>query len=135
MATQAIRSAGTLLKVRISGVYTLIPDARGFTGPGGEAPEMEVTPLDNTQAREYLLDLPDPGEFSFQMNYAPGNTVHQYLLTAWKAGTLEAFQITWVSGHVTSFDAFVKNFERSAEQGAPVAADISLKISGAITDP
>lgn len=135
MTTVAIRSAGTQLKVKIAGVYTLIPDAQGFTGPGGEAPEIEVTPLDNTQAREYLLDLPNPGEFSFSINYNPGNAVHQYLLAAWKASTLEDFQITWVSAHQTQFFALVKNFERSAQQGRQVSSDVTLKVTGNITDP
>jgi hypothetical protein len=138
MPTQAIRAAGTLIKVRIAGVYTKIPDIRGFTGPGGEAGEIEVTPIDNTgnpDGKEFLTDLPDPGEFSWSMNYVPGNSVHQYLLTAWKAGTLELFEVTYVSGHVTSFSAFVRKLERKGEQGQALSADVSLRLSGAITDP
>jgi hypothetical protein len=121
--------------VRISGTYTLIPDARGGSGLGGEAPEIEVTPIDNTSAREYLVDLPNPGEFTLRMNFVPGNTVQTYLLNAWKNGTLEEFQAVYANGLISSFSAFVKNFERSFEQGREVGADVTLKISGAITDP
>ncbi len=135
MTTGAIRSAGTLFKVRISGVYTLIPDARGGSGLGGEAPTIEVTPIDSTTAREYLTDLPNPGEFTLKANFVPTNVVHTYLLNAWKNGTLEAFQVVYSNGQISSFSALVTNFERSFEAGKEVGADITLKISGAITDP
>lgn len=134
MATGAIRSAGTLFKVRISGVYTLIPDARGGSGLGGEAPEIEVTPIDNTTAREYLVDLPNPGELKLQANYVPTSVVQTYLLTAYKNGTLELFQVVYSSGQTSSFSAFVKNFERSIEAGKEVSVEITLKITGEVTD-
>jgi hypothetical protein len=136
MATSAaIRSAGTQFKVRISGVYTLIPDARAGSGLGGEAPEFETTPIDETSTRHFLLDLPNPGEFSLQANFVPGNTVQTYLLNAYKNGTLEALQVIYSNGLITTFSAFVKNFERSFEAGKEVGAEIAFKITGAIVDP
>ena len=133
--TGAIRSAGTQLKVRISGTYTLVQDGRGGAGLGGESPEIEVTPIDETATRHYLVDLPNPGELTWRMNYVPGQTVQNYLLAAWKAGTKEAFQVIWSDGQITSFDAFVKNFVRTIEGGREVGADLTLKITGSITDP
>ena len=131
----AIRSAGTLIKNRISGVLTLIPDAQDFDGLGGEADDIEITPLDNTSDKEYLTDLADPGVFSFKANYVPGNAVHKYLIAARKAGTVEFFEVTFVSGDKSSFNGIVKGFKRSGARGAVVTADVSVKITGAITDP
>ena len=68
-------------------------------------------------------------------NYVPGNSVHQYLLAARKAATLEQFEVTYSSGHVSSFSGYVKKFERSGEPGKEVSADVAVKISGAVTDP
>jgi len=131
----AIRSAGTLIKVRISGVLTLIPDAQDFDGLGGEADDMEITPLDNTSDKEFLTDIADPGTFTFKCNYVPSNAVHKYLIAARKAGTVEFFQVTFVSGDLCSFNGIVKSFKRGGARGAVVMADVSIKITGAISDP
>ena len=127
----AIRSAGTLVKVRISGVYTLIPSARGFTGPGGEAPEIETTPLDETQAKTYLTDLTDPGNSTVKLDLNLANSVHQYLADAWLAGTVEKFEVTYQNGTGWRFDAIVKGLPGNAQPGQTVSADMSLRITGA----
>jgi len=135
MANPAVRAAGTKVRVRISGVFTLIPGVRGFTGPGGEAGDIETTPIDTTTAKEYLVDLADPGTFTFKVNYMPSNVVHKYLIAAWKAGTEERIQLEYSTGEQTEFSAFVKNFPRAGEQGQALNADASLKITGDIVDP
>jgi hypothetical protein len=133
---QAVRSAGSKIKVRISGVFTLIPGVQGATGPGAEAPEIEWTPLDPDTPRDYVRDVPDPGTFNFRVAYMPGNAVHQYLLAAWKAGTEERFKVEYKApaGAYTEFSAFVKNFPRGFEKGQVVGGDASLKVTGDIVD-
>ena len=132
MATPvAIRAAGTKVQVRISGVYTTIPSARGFTGPGGEAPEIDTTPLDEDQAKHFLTDLTDPGEAKVRMDFNLDNAVHQYLADAWLAGSLEVFKVIYVNNRGWDFSAFVKGLPGTAEQGSAVGAEMKLRISGA----
>jgi len=132
MATNvAIRSAGTLVKIKITGAYTLIPSARGFTGPGGEGADIEVTPLDETQAKHFLTDLTDPGDASVAMDLNLDNTVHQYLADAWLSGVVQELEVTYVNNRGWRFSATVKGLPGSAAQGQTVSADMKLRITGA----
>ena len=136
MATSsAIRAAGSKFQVRISGVYTLINDAVGGEGLGGAAEDIESTPIDEDQFKHFLTDLADPGTFSIEANFVPGSVVHNYLLNAYKTGTLEAFKIIWSNLLETTFSARVNDFTRAIQRGNLVTAQIALRITGAIVDP
>ena len=71
MANNAIVTQGSSITLNIPGgtpVTAIIEDATGWSGPSFTRNEIDVTTLAST-AKEYVLGLKDPGQFSINVNY------------------------------------------------------------------
>jgi hypothetical protein len=84
--------------------------------------------------REYLPGLVDPGEISFKINYIAGNTQHEALQTALTTRAVTNFRVEWPDEYEVGFAGLVTQFAKAAPIEDMLAMDVTIKISGAITE-
>ena len=114
MSSSALESQGMTLgrgDAASPEVFTTIPEATNFSGPGGSAAVIDVTDLSST-AKEKRMGLNDEGQLSFTINYIPANTVHAGLRADRTARTLRVFRLTFTDSPNTlwTFSAYVTGF-------------------------
>jgi predicted secreted protein len=138
MSTNAIEAQGTLLKIGTGAspiTYTTIKEVKSFTGPGGSAAVIDVTDLSST-AKEKRMGLQDEGQLSFVINYLPDDTQHDLLRTNRAARTLTPFQLIFTDTSPTtwSFSAYITGFSVSGAVDGVVEANVTLEVTGSITE-
>jgi len=138
-----VHSKGTKLAIGTDAdppVFTNIPGVTGFTLPAPVKGEIEVTDLDST-AKEYIGDLPDNSEISFQLNLkkkSSGTGFHaaqEALEAAADDDELYPFRATLPApiSKTYTFMAIVKSFVPNAATGTQLTATVTIKPSGAVT--
>ena len=83
-----------------------------------------------------LVGAKDNGTITLTLNWAPGDTDHDALATAFVDGTLDTYAIQWVSGTNSAradFSAFVSSFGVAHPKEDKVTCTVELTISGAVT--
>jgi predicted secreted protein len=135
MSSNAIESQGVEIKRFNGATYDLIPEIKSFTGPGGSATIIDVTDLQSL-AKEKRMGLPDEGQLQFTINYIPDNAIHQALRADRTARSEVDFKIIFTDGDSTNWDfsAFVTNFNVSGAVDGVIEAQVTLEITGAITE-
>ena len=138
MSSSALEAQGMLLKIGnglSSETFTTIPEIKTFSGPGGSATVIDVSDLSST-AREKRMGLNDEGQLSFTINYVPTNTQHALLRTQRASRELTSFQLVFTdTGNTTwDFEAYVNGFSVSGAVDGVVEANVTLEISGSITE-
>lgn len=106
---------------------------REMGGFDGEAPDVDVSHLRGLE-REFLLGLPDPGNFTLQLWHpSTADTGQARLRKLKELGTAAAFSLTLASGQVAAFMALVKSFalQPVAIDGA-VGVNVSLRLRSAV---
>lgn len=137
MSDIALESQGITIDLGDFGsppAFANIPEVRSITGPDGQASFMDTTDLNST-AKEGRPGLKDEGQIRLDIFFVPDNTVHAALRTAYSARTAKAIRITFTdTAPVTIWEAdvYVTGFSVSAEVDAPLRAQVTLKITGAI---
>jgi hypothetical protein len=97
---------------------------REMGGFDGEAPDVDVSHLRSIE-REFLLGLPDPGNFTLQLwQPTTADTAQTRLRKLKELGTAAAFSLTLASGQVAAFMAMVKSYQLQ-----PVAVDGAITVS------
>lgn len=138
MTTAAKLGLGTLFK-RGDGaspeVFTTIPEINSVTGPSGTTEQIDVSHMQST-AREYILGLPDFGEFTLEMNWLVNNAVQEGLRSDFINRTTRNFKLedhgvspeeVWtIVGLVTGFSLNFPADDRAT-------ASVTIKISGTPT--
>lgn len=130
-----------LLKVYISSSYTTIAQVRDLNPPAPEVTPIDVTNRDSTNFwMEFIAGLKSGGEATFDIVYDPDQTTHSAsasggLLTLLQAGTVNNFQVAFPDPTPTTFTfaALVTKFVPKAPLRDALTADVTLKVSGAIT--
>jgi predicted secreted protein len=138
MSSLALESQGMLLKIGnglSSETFATITEIKTFSGPGGSATVIDVSDL-SSLAREKRMGLNDEGQLSFTINYIPTNTQHALLRTQRASRELTSFQLIFTdTGNTTwDFEAYVNGFSVSGAVDGVVEAQVTLEISGAITE-
>ena len=139
MSSNAIEAQGiTIARGTGTGpvTYTTIPEVKSFSGPGGSATVIDVTDLSST-AKEKRMGLADEGQLQLTINYIPDNTVHMALRGDRASRAKVPFRITFTDATPAttwSFDAFVTGFSVSGAVDGVVEAQVTLEITGAITE-
>ena len=135
MSSNAIESQGVLIKRYNGATYDTIPEVKSFTGPGGSATIIDVTDLQSV-AKEKRMGLPDEGQLTMTINYIPDNAVHMALRADRVASVETDFKIIFTDTLNTewTFSAFVTNFSVSGAVDGVVEAQVTLEITGAITE-
>lgn len=138
MSSLALEAQGMLIKIGnglSSETFSTITEVKTFSGPGGSAAVIDVSDLSST-AREKRLGLKDEGQLSFTINYIPTNTQHALLRTQRSNRQLTSFQLVFTdTGNMTwDFEAYVSGFSVSGAVDGVVEAQVTLEISGTITE-
>lgn len=138
MSSQALEAQGVVLQIGDSGspqVFNSIPEIKTFSGPGGSAAVIDVTDL-SSAAKEKRMGLADEGQLSFTINYIAKNTYHAALRTARANRSQTNFKLVFTDDSpktTWSFAAFVTGFTVSGSVDGVVEANVTLEITGAIT--
>lgn len=129
-----------VLKVDISGTATAIAQIRDISGPNLSADTIEVTHRDGDGWKEFIAGLRDGGEVTFDLVFDPALTTHSPsaaggLITLLSAGTKEDFTVEFADSAptVADFAAIVTGFQPKMPLNDAQTADVTLKVSGAIT--
>lgn len=118
-------------------VFTVIANVTAYGGPNKENPEIDVTDLSST-AKEFVAGLVDNGEVTLSLNFDPDQATHEQLLDDLDARTIRNFQVSWSDASPDiewTFPAFVKSFNPSAGVDAALSAEVTLRVTGAVTRP
>jgi hypothetical protein len=136
-----IATQGTTIEITKTGTpptVAAIAQATGWSGPRMTRNEIDVTNLLST-AKEFLLGLKDPGEFSIDVNYDladPGQKL------AWdELGKNENLDVKVTFPLVApattpgsfAFQALVMNFETAGRADDKVTGTLTLRITGDVT--
>lgn len=114
--------------------FLAVGNISGISGPSGSASEIDVTDLDST-AREFLMGLPDEGELSLDLFWAPGTQVHDLLFNARKNRTKKNFHLELTDSPTTiyNFEGFVTGLALAANVDEAVTAGLTIRITGPVT--
>ena len=139
--TLAIAAQGTLLRVDDgAGNFTTIAEVKDISGPELVSSFMDVTSHDSVDyTREFINSLRDPGEVTFSINYVPGNATHNMsagLASLQQNRTLRSYQLVFPDAGTTTweFDAYVSRFAPRAPVDGPLGADVTLRVTGTVTE-
>jgi len=138
MSSVALEAQGTLIKIGNGAspeVFSSIPEIKTFSGPGGSASIIDVTDLSST-GKEKRMGLADEGQLSFTINYIPDNTQHTLLRTRRASREETDFKMVFTDDSPSttwSFSAFVTGFAVSGAVDNVVEANVTLEITGSIT--
>lgn len=115
--------------------FTAISEVKTFSGPGGSASVIDVTSLEST-AKEKRMGLADEGQLQFTINYIPSDATHAALRTARANRTETNFRMVFTDAGAMQWDfaAFVTGFAVSGGVDAVVEAQVTLEITGIITE-
>jgi predicted secreted protein len=138
MSSNALEAQGMLIKIGNGAspqVFTTISEIKTFSGPTGSAAVIDVTDLSST-AKEKRMGLADEGQLSFTINYIPDNTQHTLLRTRRASRDETDFKMVFTDDSPSttwSFSAFVTGFAVSGAVDNVVEANVTLEITGSIT--
>jgi predicted secreted protein len=138
MSSNAIETQGMQLQIGDGAtpeVFTKISEIKNFSGPGGSASVINVASLDST-AQEKRMGLVDEGQLQFTINYVPADPQHAALRAARASREQANFRLIFTDTGATQWDfaAFVTGFSVSGGVDAVVEAQVTLEITGAITE-
>jgi predicted secreted protein len=121
-------------------VFTTVAEVLNIDGPGLTMETIDVTNHDSASAhREHIASLKDGGEVTFSINYLPANATHANtgtgLLATYVNRTARNWKIVWTDSGTTEqpFTGFITNFQPHGPIDAQLTADITIKISAAVT--
>jgi hypothetical protein len=130
----AIPTQGTQISITIGaapGTKTLIAEATGWSGPRFTRNEIDITNLQSV-AKEYLLGLKDPGEFSVDVNFDlsdAGQSAAWDELGGNSPLPVELKFLDTSKGGFT-FNALVMNFETQGRADDKATGTITFRITG-----
>jgi hypothetical protein len=135
MPYAASHTAGTLVKIKISGTYTLIPGLQNFTNDGGEKGEIDTTPL-NATAKTSVGGTPDYGTWTGELAWDPGDTVHQALAARYATtpAPTEDFEITMtdVGAATVQFFGYIKRFNPTYDKESFNKSNFAVRQTSAL---
>jgi len=143
MGSNAIPAFGTKLKRGDGGApetFTDVAEVTDLSGPELSAEEADVTNHPSGSAtpwRDILPTLLDAGEVSLSLNFLPGTSGHKALLSDFVNRAKRNWQLVFPdSGQTTwSFSAYVMSIAPAAAVDDALAADVTLRVTGAPTIP
>jgi hypothetical protein len=135
MPTGSFTAQGSI--VNING--TEIKEVTEFTLPSISRPEVDATHLRST-SREYLAGLRDNTEFSFTVNYLPGDPGQRLLRASAASPSTQTMQVVLPDDPDTSdpyetweFQALITGFEPTGSVDEVMRAEATMRVSGDVT--
>lgn len=128
-----------VLQIEISSVYTTIAQVRDISGPSYSQDAIDVSHRDS-RAKKYAAGMYDAGEVTFDIVYDPDSTTHSATATGGVLkelidGTSKNFKLKFAdtTPATATFAAIVTKVEPKAPMNDAQTADVTLKVSGAVT--
>ncbi len=136
MASKALETQGVEWKRGDGGspeVFTAVKELIDFNGPDGSANEIDITNLASV-AREFLMGVPDEGNYTFELNYDPTDGQQTGLQDDRANRTKRNFELLLSDTPPTkfAFAGFVKEFSTRGGVDEKISASTVIKISGAV---
>lgn len=143
MGSNAIPAFGTLLKRGDGGApetFTTVAEVQSLNGPEVTADTKDVTTHSSGAAtpwEEVLPTLLRSGEVSMTLGFLPGTAGHKALLTDITGRVKRNWQMIFPDAGSTTwpFSAYVTKVGPQAEVDGVLQADVTIKLTGAITFP
>ena len=136
MPSSAFNAQGTTIarEGNTPGTYVSLAEIRSFSGPGGTAAIIDATTL-GSDGKEKVMGLKDEGTLSLEMNFVPGDTGQQALLSDRSLQIVKNFKITFsnATNATATFAAYVTGFTVAGGVDALTTATVTLEITGAVT--
>lgn len=137
MATQAVTSHGTLLKVGDGAepeVFTTIAEVLDITGPGTTLNTEDATSHDSGGWREPVPTLLEGGEVTFDINYYHGAT-QTSMREDMETRTRRTYQMVLPTtpAETLEFKGYVTNFSYAAPVEGILRASCTIMVTGPIT--
>ena len=129
-----------VLQVTIGATLTTVGAVRDVSGPSMATNAVD-TSTRTARARTFLPGLYDSGEITFDIVYDPDADAHSAsvaggLVKLYQDQTVSAWKILFPTATTVvgmAFSAFVTGFQAKAPMDDAFTADLTLKISGAVT--
>lgn len=137
--TTATAVAGTRLQYGNASPasYNTIPGVSGFQGPTGSKAQIDVTAIDDS-SKQFIADLPDYGNVTFDLFWRFGNTYHQALKNDFDTvGSTSYFKVlagsgTPGTGGTGYFQGEVVGWEHDFSKGNAMTVKVTVKLSGPV---
>jgi len=139
MTTAAKIGHGTLFQRGDSAspeVFTTVAEVINISGPTRAFDIIDATSQESAGAtREFIAGLIDPGEYTIELGFIPGNTTHTDVRNDHINRTNRNYRITHPDSPVSTetFACFVSGFELNAPIGELRTATITVKVTGTTT--
>jgi len=136
--SNAIKSQGTAVyastenansTVYGSATFNAVGEVASVGEPSGEAADIDVTHLQST-GKEFLIGLPDEGNFQIGGNFVPSDTGQTLLETARLDQDPRWFKVVFSNGSIRYAKGFVKKYAPSAAVDGKVPFNANIRISG-----
>ncbi|TRZ66380.1 MAG: phage tail protein [Comamonadaceae bacterium] len=121
-------SGGTATPVQ----WTKISNVKSFSGFDGAASEIDRTNFDST-AKEFILGLFDPGQFTIEVDQDNSDSGQIALMTAQVTSLLKNFKLQLPNGNTATFTAYVKKFNSLGAVDQAIRRSLDLRISGPVS--
>lgn len=117
-------------------VFATIAEVTSISGPNRSREMIEVTHMESPGGyREYLPSIKDGGSVSFDLNFLPGDSSQQGLISDLDNGTIRNFQLIFTDASTTTYEfaGYVESFEITSSPDEALTASCSIKLTGDIT--
>lgn len=104
-----------------------------ITPPNESTDQVEVTHMKSpNRTKQRIAGLRDPGSMSLNVNYVPGNDTDDYVL-AWRtAADTRNVRITYPTGVIDTFPAFVLGWKPTLSTASKASATLDLQVAGSV---
>jgi hypothetical protein len=117
--------------------WTDVGGVTGLDGPNQEQNFVDVTDFDSVNnTREYVPGLNDVGEMTLSLNYDPNSVGHQTLEGIYDGRTLRKWRVRYGAAspyRFHSFSGYIQSLTPSARAGEIISAQVTIRVTGAIT--
>lgn len=131
--SDAIMGHGTVFERWDGTTFVAVAEVFDINGPGMSRDVIEVTNYDSPNKwREKIAGLRDAGEVSFTLNFLA--TSYTVFRDDFDSDDSVQYKITLPGGFNLTFNGFVTDLPLTVPVGDRVTMDVTIEISGAITD-
>lgn len=94
--TKAVTAQGEMLFVKVSGTWTKLPELKSVPEIGETGERIDATSLES-EAKEYVADIPDQGDLEFTFNAMPVSETGGNLAVLMGLSRNSSYEWKWVS--------------------------------------
>ena len=128
----AVSNFGTLLKIKILGIFVNIKGVYNVSPIEREQEKLEITHFGQSNSfRQFIpTGVIDPGDYSFDMHFSKADETQQALYALLESGAAGEFQIVYPDGITQEFRAYVTGMTyNEANSEGPEAINITVSLA------